>query len=409
MVPTSTPDWVAITVWIYRNTATRLCCSIYRGTYTHRSPLVNSIHRSAGKTQSNWVQNLVQMADHTFRNEGLVSGAISLIQRAWGQYDREYTAGCMSCAIYDTAWVSMVTKKTSGEKRWLFPESFDYLLSMQSDDGSWKADGTPQVDGILNTAASLLSLQKHRLDPLNTTDNALDDIESRIHRATSSLASQLKEWDVTATVHVGFEIIVPSLLAILRAEHFLTDFEFDGEEILGQINSAKLSGFKPEMLYSREPSTAVHSLEAFIGKVDFNKLTHHLTKGSMMGSPSSTAAYLIHASRWDEEAEAYLRHVIAEGAGKGSGAVPSAFPSAFFEYTWVSKIWPPTDSELKINQILSVMLSAGFSRAELSCTETEEMITMLNLAFDKSEGLLGFGKTTPLSESYDYNLIWVPL
>lgn len=268
----------------------------------------------------------------------LQSGAIELIQRAWERYDKDYTAGCMTCAIYDTAWISMVSKKVSDGKRWLFLESFDYLLSMQSEDGSWKVDGTPShVDGILNTAASLLSLHRHRLEPLNDTVHALDDIERRIHLAATSLASQLTEWDVVATVHVGFEIIVPSLLDLLRAENLLPDFHFNGEVILRQLNSAKLSKFEPGMLYSRKASTAVHSLEAFIGKVDFDKLSHHKTNGSMMGSPSSTAAYLIHTSHWDDEVEAYLRHVIAAGAGKGSGAVPSAFPSAFFEYTWVSE------------------------------------------------------------------------
>ncbi|KAF1962415.1 hypothetical protein CC80DRAFT_160637 [Byssothecium circinans] len=314
------------------------------------------------------------------RDDGLQSGAISSIQRAWERYDKDYTAGCMSCAIYDTAWISMVSKVISDGKRWLFPQSFDYLLSMQSEDGSWRADGTPsQVDGIFYTAASLLSLHRHRLEPLNTAVHAIDDIERRIHRATASLATQLTEWDVAATVHVGFEIIVPSLLDMLRAENLLPDFQFSGGVILGQLNSAKLSKFEPGMLYSRKASTAVHSLEVFIGKVDFDKLSHHKSNGSTMGSPSSTAAYLIHTSHWDDEAEAYLRHVVAAGAGKGSGAVPSAFPSAYFEYTWM----------------LSAMLSAGFSMSELGCIATEEMVSMLRCALTTNNGILGFAPSLP--------------
>lgn len=39
---------------------------------------------------------------------------------------------------------------------------------------------------------------------------------------------------------------------------------------------------------------------------------------------------------WDDEAEAYLRHVIDHAAGKGNGGVSSAYPSTIFEYSWVS-------------------------------------------------------------------------
>lgn len=54
-----------------------------------------------------------------------------------------------------------------------------------------------------------------------------------------------------------------------------------------------------------------------------------------MASPASTAAYLIHASTWDEEAERYVRKVIVEGQGNGVGGVPSVFPTTIFEMTWV--------------------------------------------------------------------------
>jgi hypothetical protein len=77
-------------------------------------------------------------------------------------------------------------------------------------------------------------------------------------------------------------------------------------------------------------------LEGFIGLVDFKNLRHQSTLGSMLASPSSTAAYLIHNPIWDQEAEAYLRHVVLKGSGKGSGGVPSTFPTTVFELAWVS-------------------------------------------------------------------------
>ncbi|XXG97308.1 hypothetical protein Hte_003604 [Hypoxylon texense] len=89
--------------------------------------------------------------------EKLDSSAKSLIKHAILSYDNKYGFGSVSCAIYDTAWVSLIIKVVDGRRQWLFEECFDYILDNQSEDGSWKA-GASQVDAILNTAASLLSL-----------------------------------------------------------------------------------------------------------------------------------------------------------------------------------------------------------------------------------------------------------
>ncbi|KAI1499878.1 hypothetical protein F5X99DRAFT_410669 [Biscogniauxia marginata] len=64
-----------------------------------------------------------------------------------------------------------------------------------------------------------------------------------------------------------------------------------------------------------------------------------------MGSPSSTAAYLMNVSHWDDEAVAYLKHVIQYAAGKGSRGIPSVYPSTYFE--------------------LSALLASRFSPADL--------------------------------------------
>ena len=261
---------------------------------------------------------------------------ILLIQRALDGFDESYGAGSMSCAIYDTAWVSLVTKTVEGQEQWLFPICFQYLLDMQSTDGGWEQDGGSQIDGILNTASALLALIKHYAEPLNIQNTTQEDLRGRITRATTSLKSQLESWDVSATKHVGFEIIVPALLFYLEANDSKLAFDFKGRPALEKINAIKLSRFKPEYLYGSVKVTALHSLEAFIGKIDFDKVAHHKVQGAMMASPSSTVAYLMNASKWDNEAETYLRQVIRTGAGRGSGGVPSAYPSMHFEYTWVS-------------------------------------------------------------------------
>lgn len=247
-------------------------------------------------------------------------------------YDETYGFGTMTCAVYDTAWVAMVTKVVDGQHQWCFPLSFQYLLDNQLPNGGWISYAS-EIDGILNTMAALLCLSKHADSPGQPGAKSAEAFALRIARATSHLQAQLEHWDVAATKHVGFEILVPTLLDLLEKEGF--SFDFPGRPLLMSVRRKKMAKFNPAFLYGNERITALHSLEAFIGMIDFDRVGHHQVFGSMMASPSSTAAYLMHRSTWDEKAEDYLRHVIVAGHGKGHGGVPSAFPSTFFEITWV--------------------------------------------------------------------------
>lgn len=257
----------------------------------------------------------------------------ALLQQATEGYDERYGYGSMSVAIYDTAWVSLITDTRDTVQKWLFPQCFDYLLESQLPDGSWGQTGS-QIDGILNTASSLLSLLRHYKRPLQLRNMDETQLKVRIDRASQSLQHQLQSWSVSSTIHVGFEIITPALLDLLLKEDETLNFHFHGRSELIKLNSIKLSGFREERLYGNVRHTALHSLEAFIDKIDFDKIIHHKVCGSMMGSPASTAAYMMARSGWDDEAEAYLTHVI--NAGGGMGGLPSAYPSMHFEYSWVS-------------------------------------------------------------------------
>lgn len=266
----------------------------------------------------------------------LAKEAKLLIETALRDYDDNYGFGAMSCAAYDTAWVAMVTKKVDGEKLWLFPECFDYLLATQAISGGWVNGSGAQIDGILNTAGPLLAMKRHLSQPLQLQHDP-QDLTARIQKATKFLKDELSAWDVSMTDHVGFEIIVPAMLQTLEEEDSSCVFSFESKKRLMKIHDAKMSRFRPEYLYGQRRMTALHSLESFIGKIDFDKVAHHKVNGSMLGSPSSTAAYLNHSSTWNEDSEAYLRHVIKFAAGKESGGVPSAFPSTHFEASWVSQ------------------------------------------------------------------------
>ncbi|KAG8157377.1 hypothetical protein KVR01_012761 [Diaporthe batatas] len=310
------------------------------------------------------------MKPGTPNNGQLNREAVLLLQDALTGFDDIYGEGSMSCAVYDTAWVSLVTKSDAAGKRWLFPESFGVLLEMQNADGSWDSDAT-QIDGILNTAAGLLSLKRHAKEPLQDSI-AEDNLQQRLALAATSLKAQLDAWDVSLTQNVGYEIILPSLLKLLKAEGIQIG-QWRGEDELMAVNSAKMSRFKPEFLYHTTKSTALHSLESFVGMIDFDKVAHHKVNGAIMASPSATAAYLTCLSTWDDEAEQYLRDVVARGAGQGRGGIPSAFPSTNFEFSW----------------ILSTLIQAGFTEEDLESPEMRRMTAIMSESF-KGNGTMGF-------------------
>ncbi|QSZ31417.1 hypothetical protein DSL72_000982 [Monilinia vaccinii-corymbosi] len=94
-----------------------------------------------------------------------------------------------------------------------------------------------------------------------------------------------------------------------------------------------MAKFRPGILYRTFKTILLHSLEAFVGKMDFNRIVHYKINGHSMASPSSTAAYLMNCSVWDQEAE--LRNAVAHSIGRGTGSVPRAFPTTSFEVTWI--------------------------------------------------------------------------
>ncbi|KAF3385516.1 Phyllocladan-16-alpha-ol synthase [Penicillium rolfsii] len=304
-------------------------------------------------------------------SQSLHRSAVVLLDQLTEHLEDPHGLGFMSPAIYDTAWVSMIQKDAGEQKTWLFPECFEYLLQNQLEDGSWITYAS-QIDGILNTAASLLAMKRHLTTPLQINTISQEALSERIDRATSALQQLLNDWDVEATLHVGFEILVPALLGYLAEENIA--FEFPGRDLLFTIRDQKLARFKAEFLYAPIQTTALHSLEAFIGLINFDRVLHHKVNGSYMASPSSTAAVMMHASVWDDECEEYIRHVVQTASGKNSGGVPSAFPSTIFEITWT----------------LSTLLKAGFDLDAKSLPSVEKARMYLYNALIADKGTVGF-------------------
>lgn len=239
-----------------------------------------------------------------------------------------------STTVYDTAWLSMLYKpytKRGGEHEYMFPECLEFILAEQKSNGGWESSSS-QFDGILNSLAALLALvtcQRSRADEFKTVG-----LMGRIEKARRRIQKMLDEWDVESTIHVGFEVLVTGLLRQLRS--FDVEFAFPGYDHLESLYRLKMKSFLPEMIYSHKETTILHSLEALVGIIDFDKVSHHCTEESgILASPSATAAYLIHAKKWDERAEKYLHKLLEVYSTRGLRGVPSAFPTPIFEITWV--------------------------------------------------------------------------
>ena len=257
-----------------------------------------------------------------------------------GDGDTAHSFGTMTSSIYDTAWVALVSKTVARSPQWLFPSSFLYVLKAQSADGAWPAHLSQEcVDdsgALLSTLAALYCLIQHQKTPFQLQHfHGSNGLSKRIEKAKRRIDQLFQVGILDACTAVGFEILVPSLLELLEAEH--VSFRFPGRDALFALRDKKLAKIPPVLLYQRAPTALLHSLEAFHGHRDFDygKIARHKVNGSLMASPSATASYLICCEKWDDEAEAYLRLAISNGAGLCSGAVPSAYPSSSFEMLWV--------------------------------------------------------------------------
>lgn len=246
-----------------------------------------------------------------------------LFELALGQECNGFASGCMSVSVYDTAWVSCVTKHGAD----CFPSSFEYVVESQQRDGLWHSG--PLCSDVLNSLGGLFALVKHR------RRSGSDSHQARIELATRALADALQAWQIEENGGVAFEVLMPTMLTLLESEGILLDFP--AKSALCALRDEKLSLIPLEKLYEK-PNSVLHSIEAFFADkdFDFDVMRNHKVCKSMLGSPSATAAYLMRCSTWDDDAEDYLRQVIEQGAGCSSGGVPSAYPSNIFELTWVS-------------------------------------------------------------------------
>ena len=129
--------------------------------------------------------------------------------------------GEQTTVIYDTAWVSMLRKPGLSHEEMLFPECFKFVLDQQMPHGGWITYDAP-IDGIMNTLGALLALKRNSTISNLAIGNG--ELEARISKATRYLQQELDAWDVSTADHVGFEIVIPSILKLLEKEQIVFKF-----------------------------------------------------------------------------------------------------------------------------------------------------------------------------------------
>lgn len=295
--------------------------------------------------------------------------ASTLIGQLINDHDPKYGVGSLTCSVYDTAWVAMVIKNVDGQRQWLFPSSFDYLISNQQHDGGWQTSSS-DADGILNTLAALLAFCRHIGSPLQLTPP--EDLRHKKDRAIYFLETKFSKCDVESTITVTLQPFFSRLLQMLEQEGIY--FSFPGKEVLVHERGRKTPNQNIAALYSNIGTTAIHNLESQVGEVDFDRVSQHTICGSMMASPAATAAYLMGSTSWDNEAEAYLHHIVSVGGRKSAGGVPSKFPTTIFEVT----------------RVLSTLLENGFAPQDLGTQALDNAAGFLHDCLQLESGVTGF-------------------
>lgn len=91
----------------------------------------------------------------------------------------------------------MIIRPTVGgddEVRWLFPESFSFILGSQLPDGGWESYFSID-DGILNTMAAMLAIIRriNALGGLDARQGLLSNLRYRISKAKTYLEKALQK------------------------------------------------------------------------------------------------------------------------------------------------------------------------------------------------------------------------
>ena len=225
----------------------------------------------------------------------------------------------MTTTAYDTAWVARLDELDKP----MSEQALEWLRSHQLADGSWGAENPRYYhDRLICTLAAVIALAKR------------GQVQDRIwwRRAQLALQTVIEGLRVDPAETIGFEMIVPTLLAEAEALGLMQCRDRGLLDRLARQRAAKLAAL-PGGMISRFVTVAFSA--EMVGPdglhlLDIENLQE--ANGSVGHSPSATVYFLLYGNRQDTVALDYLRNVVSDS---GDGGAPVIAPSDVFEIAWV--------------------------------------------------------------------------
>ncbi|CAI0557647.1 unnamed protein product [Linum tenue] len=223
----------------------------------------------------------------------------------------------LSASAYDTAWVAMVPSPAVSPEKPIFPGCLTWILENQHDDGSWGlhsvhggGDPTLMKDALSSTLACILALKRW-----GTGDNHVHSALAFMERNSGSLA------DSSQQAPIGFDVVFPSMVQTLTRD-FRLNLPLDAAQIDAMIRNNRdvaltgvdrSNGRDAYLAYILEGIGSSHQARG-------NAMRFQRKNGSILNSPSATAAAVIHGHD-DALSLGYLRSVL-----RTTTAVPAVHP-----------------------------------------------------------------------------------
>lgn len=219
--------------------------------------------------------------------------------------------GCLSVSAYDVAWMARLPADGEDGARW--PDLIDWLIEHQWPDGSWGGTIPYYHDRLLCTLSTIIALKER-----GTGRAAAEAIERGVRYVWHN--SHFLHYDPIELV--GFELILPTLLAQARALSMDVPAHSYGYR---HLRAKKLRLLPPESFYT--PGTSVaFSIEFLDATGDPDSLPQLQGENGAVANSPATTAYLVLQGSGNQAALSYLERMRARP--------PAFYPWRTFEMAW---------------------------------------------------------------------------
>ncbi|XP_020523152.1 bifunctional abietadiene synthase, chloroplastic [Amborella trichopoda] len=226
--------------------------------------------------------------------------------------------GETSPSAYDTAWVARI-QATNGTHQPHFPQTLEWILENQLEDGSW---GEPTFfllyDRLVCTLACVLTLTIW-----NSAGPQLSKGLDFLRRRTKDM-----EHEPTGLRTCGFEIAFQAMLDEARDLGLDLPYDLPFLKEISQLREKKIKRIPIEVMHSVQ-TTLLYSLEALQDVVQWeNILKLQSRDGSFLSSPSATA--VVYMKTGNKKCLDFLTFIVR----RFGDHAPAQYPIDLLERIW---------------------------------------------------------------------------